>query len=86
MPRSSRDVQGFKDVQTAAGAPPSSGTPTSYQANIEQQLAANNPAFEMSGLTAPDGPSGLTVQIKLTTSCGWCLTRLDPPGRPRHNR
>ena len=53
---------------------PISGTPTSFQANIEKQLAAGNPAFEMSGLTAPDGPNGETVQIKLANACGWCLT------------
>jgi oligopeptide transport system substrate-binding protein len=64
-------IQGFSQVQAAAGAPPSSGTPTTYQANIEKQLAAGNPAFEMSGLTAPDAE---TVQVKLATACGWCLT------------
>ncbi len=67
-------IQGFSAVQTAAGAPPTSGTPTSFQANIEKQLAANNPAFEMNGLTAPDGPNGETVQVKLSNACGWCLT------------
>jgi oligopeptide transport system substrate-binding protein len=64
-------IQGFSDVQTAAGAPPSSGTPTSFQANIEKQLAAANPAFMMTGLTAPDAE---TVQVKLASGCGWCLT------------
>jgi oligopeptide transport system substrate-binding protein len=67
-------IQGFKAAQTAAGAPPSSGPPSSFQANIEKQLAAGNAAFMMSGLTAPDGPSGETVQVKLGTACGWCLT------------
>ena len=67
-------IQGFSQVQAAAGAPPSSGTPTSFQANIEKQLAANNPSFEMSGLTAPDGPNGETVQVQLANACGWCLT------------
>ncbi len=76
------DIQGFKAVQDAAGAPPSSGTPTSYQATIEAQLAANNPAFEMSGVTAPDGPTGETVQIKLNTSCGWCLSAWTLQGDP----
>jgi oligopeptide transport system substrate-binding protein len=67
-------IQGFSQVQTAAGAPPSSGTPTTFQGNIDKQLAAGNPAFMMSGLTAPDGPNGEVVQIKLGTACGWCLT------------
>ena len=58
-------------MQTAAGSPPSSGSPTSFQANIETQLKAGNPAFMMSGLTAPDPE---TVQVKLASGCGWCLT------------
>jgi oligopeptide transport system substrate-binding protein len=64
-------IQGFSDVQKAAGSPPSSGTPTSFQANIETQLKAGNPKFMMSGLTAPDPE---TVQIKLASGCGWCLS------------
>jgi oligopeptide transport system substrate-binding protein len=64
-------IQGYSAVQTAAGAPPSSGTPTTFQGNIEKQLAAGNSAFMMSGLTAPDAH---TVQVKLGTACGWCLT------------
>ncbi len=58
-------------MQTAAGSPPSSGTPTTFQANIETQLKAGNSAFMMSGLTATDPE---TVQIKLSAGCGWCLT------------
>jgi oligopeptide transport system substrate-binding protein len=65
-------IQGFKAVQTAAGAATKTGS-ASFQGNIETQLAAGNPAFQMSGLTAPDGASGYTVQIKLGNSCGWCL-------------
>jgi oligopeptide transport system substrate-binding protein len=64
-------IQGYAAVQTAAGAPPSSGTPTTFQGNIEKQLAAGNTAFMMSGLTATDPE---TVQVKLATACGWCLT------------
>src|SRR5487761_1385442 len=56
-------VQGYSDVQKAAGSPPSSGTPTTFQANIEKQLAAGNSSFMMSGLTATDPE---TVQIKLS--------------------
>jgi oligopeptide transport system substrate-binding protein len=64
-------IQGYGAVQTAAGAPPSSGTPTTFQGNIEKNLANGNTAFMMSGLTAPDPE---TVQVKLGTACGWCLT------------
>jgi oligopeptide transport system substrate-binding protein len=64
-------IQGFSDVQKAAGSPPSSGTPTSFQANIGTQLKAGNPKFMMSGLTALDPE---TVQIKLASGCGWCLS------------
>ena len=62
-------IAGYGDVQTAAGAPPSSST-ASFQQNIETQLAANNPKFMMSGLTAPDNE---TVKITLAHPCGWCL-------------
>jgi oligopeptide transport system substrate-binding protein len=64
-------VQGYSAVQKAAGAAPTSGTPTTFQGNIETQLKAGNPAFMMSGLTAIDPE---TVQIKLSGACGWCLT------------
>jgi oligopeptide transport system substrate-binding protein len=64
-------IQGYSDVQKAAGSPPKSGTPTTFQGNIETQLAAGNSAFMMSGLTAPDPE---TVQVKLASACGWCLT------------
>jgi oligopeptide transport system substrate-binding protein len=68
-------IAGYADVQKAAGAPPSSssgsGGTTSFRQNIENKLAANDPTFQMSGLTAPDAN---TVQIKLANACGWCLT------------
>jgi ABC-type transport system substrate-binding protein len=64
-------IQGYSAVQKAAGNPPTTGTPTSFQGNIETQLKAGNPAFMMSGLTAVDPE---TVQIKLSSACGWCLT------------
>ncbi len=64
-------IQGFKAAQTAAGSPPSSGTPTTFQANIEKNLASGNSAFMMSGLTALNPE---TVQVKLSGGCGWCLT------------
>jgi oligopeptide transport system substrate-binding protein len=66
-------VVGYAAVQTAAGAPPSSsnssGT-TTFKQNIENKLAANDPTFQMSGLTAPDP---YTVGVKLAYACGWCV-------------
>ncbi|HET9849669.1 MAG TPA: peptide ABC transporter substrate-binding protein [Candidatus Dormibacteraeota bacterium] len=67
-------IDGYDAVQRAAGSPPSNangaGT-VSFQQNIENRLAANDPKFQMKGLTAPDATS---VQIKLAHPCGWCLT------------
>jgi len=66
-------IAGYGAVQKAAGAPPASGTgggTVSFQQNIENKLAANDPTFEMSGLSAPDAT---TVKITLANSCGWCL-------------
>jgi oligopeptide transport system substrate-binding protein len=67
-------IQGFDAVKKAAGSAPASknsaGT-TSFRKNIEDKLAANDPSFQMSGLTAPDAN---TVMIKLAHPCGWCLT------------
>src|SRR5579872_834803 len=62
-------IAGYSDVQKAAGAPPSSSTAT-FQQNIETKLAAGDPTFMMSGLTAPDAE---TVKITLAHPCGWCL-------------
>jgi oligopeptide transport system substrate-binding protein len=64
-------VVGFDAVQAAASAKPAAGTTTSQ--NIENQLAAGNPAFMMSGLTAPD-PS--TVVVKLANPAGFFLSAL----------
>jgi ABC-type oligopeptide transport system substrate-binding subunit len=66
-------IAGYKDVGKAAGSPPASasGSPLSFQQNIETQLAAGNKAFEMTGLAAPDPE---TVTITLAHACGWCLT------------
>jgi oligopeptide transport system substrate-binding protein len=78
-------IAGFSAVQTAAGKPPASSgsSALNFQQNIENGLwgcfhgqgsGTCNSALEMSGLTAPDGNSGYTVQIKLANPCGWCLT------------
>jgi oligopeptide transport system substrate-binding protein len=68
-------VAGYDALQKAAGAPPSSssgaGGTTTFRQNIENKLAANDPAFQLSGLTAPDAS---TVKITLAHACGWCLT------------
>jgi oligopeptide transport system substrate-binding protein len=68
-------IAGYDALQKAAGAPPSSsagaGGTTSFRQNIENKLAANDPAFQLSGLTAPDAN---TVKITLAHACGWCLT------------
>jgi oligopeptide transport system substrate-binding protein len=64
-------VVGFAAVQKAASTKPTGGVSTSQ--NIETQLAASNPAFMMSGLTAPD-PS--TVVVKLANPAGFFLSAL----------
>jgi len=68
-------IAGYDAVQKAAGAPPSSssgaGGTTTFRQNIENKLAANDPTFQLSGLTAPDAN---TVKITLAHACGWCLT------------
>ncbi len=80
-------IAGYAAVQKAAGSPPasSSGSPLGFQQSIENGLwgcfagkgqagATCNSSLEMSGLTAPDGLTGYTVQIQLASPCGWCLT------------
>ena len=79
-------IAGYSDVQKAAGSPPASstGSPEGFQQSIEDGLwgcfrgkgtagATCNSSLELSGLTAPDGLTGYTVQIKLANACGWCL-------------
>jgi len=65
-------IAGFNDVHKAGKALCGKGSdPMACHAGVEQKLAAKDPAFQMSGLTAPDP---YTVQIKLASPCGWCLT------------
>jgi oligopeptide transport system substrate-binding protein len=68
-------VAGFAAVQAAAQKPPKSKAAASdkltFQQNIENQLAAGNPAFQMTGLTAPDA---YTVVAKLASPAGWFLS------------
>jgi oligopeptide transport system substrate-binding protein len=49
---------------------------TNFQTKIENALAAKDPTLQMSGLTAPDGPNGYTVQMKLSAAAGWVLSAL----------
>jgi len=64
-------VDGYNDVVTASGA---SGAPSG--AALEQKLESNDPSVSMKGLTAPDGPTGYTVQAKLTAPAGWFLSAI----------
>ena len=67
-------IDGFDAVQKAAGAAPSknnSAGVASFRKSIEDRLAANDPALQMKGLSAPDAT---TVKITLANGCGWCLT------------
>jgi len=45
-------------------------------AALESLLEANDPSVTMSGLTAPDGPGGYTVQVKLTAPAGYFLSEV----------
>ncbi len=64
-------IDGYNDVANASGA---SGAPTG--ATLEQKLEANDPSVSMKGLTAPDGPTGFTVQAKLSSPAGWFLSAI----------
>jgi oligopeptide transport system substrate-binding protein len=64
-------VVGFAAVQKAAAVKPAGGI--TMNQNIETQLSANNPAFMMSGLTAPDP---YTVVVKLANPAGFFLSAL----------
>ncbi|TMC46383.1 MAG: hypothetical protein E6J20_21145, partial [Chloroflexi bacterium] len=64
-------IAGYKAVDTAAKAfCNKTANLTACLTTVEQKLAANDPSVQMSGLTAPDPE---TVQIKLTSACGWCV-------------
>lgn len=56
-------IAGYKDVSknTAVGAA------------LESLLEKSDPSVSMSGLTAPDGPTGYTVVVKLSHPAGWFL-------------
>ena len=65
-------IAGYSDVHKAGKVFCSKkADPTACHNTLEQKLSAGDPTLQMSGLTAPDA---YTVQIKLASACGWCLT------------
>ena len=65
-------IAGYSAVHKAGAAFCSKkADPAACRTTLEQKLAAVDPTLQMSGLTAPDP---YTVQIKLSSACGWCLT------------
>lgn len=63
-------IDGYNNVakNTVTGAP------------LEALLEKNDPSVTLSGLTAPDGPSGYTVQAKLSAPAGWFVTAITLAG------
>ena len=59
---------------TVASAQAASSAPSG--AKLESLLEANDPSVSMTGLTAPDGPTGYTVVAKLSNSAGWFLSAI----------
>ena len=49
-------------------------------AQVEQLLAKNDKSVTLSGLTAPDGPDGYTVRVRLTQPAGWFLSAISQSG------
>ncbi len=47
---------------------------------LETLLENHDPAVSMSGLTAPDGMDGYTVQVKLSSPAGWFLSAIAMSG------
>ena len=47
---------------------------------LETLLEKNDPAVTLTGLTAPDGPSGYTIQTKLSAPAGWFVTAITLAG------
>jgi ABC-type oligopeptide transport system substrate-binding subunit len=67
-------IDGYSTVNKAGKAFCAKGAdPTACHTAVEQKLLAKDPSLQMTGLTAPDGPDGFTVKVKLTSACGWCL-------------
>jgi ABC-type oligopeptide transport system substrate-binding subunit len=49
-------------------------------AQVEQLLGKKDRSVTLSGLTAPDGPDGYTVRVRLTQPAGWFLSAISQPG------
>ena len=49
-------------------------------AALEKLLEANDPSVTMSGLTAPDGPTGYTIKVRLNNAAGWFLSAISLTG------
>ena len=49
-------------------------------AQVEQLLERNDRSVTLSGLTAPDGPDGYTVRVRLARPTGWFLSAISQPG------
>jgi oligopeptide transport system substrate-binding protein len=64
-------IAGYDAVRSAGKAFCAHGAdPTACHTAVETKLTANDPTLQMTGLTAPDQ---FTVQIKLSSPCGWCV-------------
>src|SRR4029077_11280964 len=68
------NLSAIAGYSTVAQAQAAKGAPSG--AKLESLLEANDPSVSMSGLTAPDGPTGLTVQAKLSGLAGWFLSAI----------
>jgi len=64
-------IDGYSDVSTASA---DKNAPSG--AKLESLLEANDKSVSMKGLTAPDGPTGYTVQAKLSGPAGWFLSAI----------
>jgi ABC-type oligopeptide transport system substrate-binding subunit len=58
-------IAGFKKVSANSKLP---------AAQLQQLLVKGDPSVSMDGLTAPDGPDGYTVQVKLSSPAGYFLS------------
>lgn len=64
-------IAGYSAVDKTAKAVCAKGKDvTACDTTVEQKLAASDPTFMMTGLTAPDA---YTVKITTAAGCGWCL-------------
>jgi oligopeptide transport system substrate-binding protein len=66
------------NLSAIAGYETVSGTVASG-AELEKLLDKNDPSVTMSGLTAPDGPDGYKVQVKLASPAGWFVSAIALP-------